>query len=157
MESLEFILNKARSYCAFQERCLSDVEAKLREWHVKPADADKVIERLMKEDYLDEERYARSFASGKFRINHWGKNKIIHELERKKVPDLIIQIGLQEIDDEEYKATLGELLTRKNREIRETDPYKRKQKLIAFGIQKGYHYGLIREVLENMQGLDFLN
>ena len=149
----EFILTKLRSFCAYQERCIHDVEEKLREWKVEPKHTEKIIEQLIKEDYLDEERFARSFAGGKFRINHWGKTKIIYELERRQVPDLIIQIGLEEINDEEYAETLKEILHRKNREIKEKDPFRHKQKLIAFGMQRGFHYGLVKEVVEGMSTL----
>ena len=147
----DLILSKVRSFCALQERCISEVEEKLREWKVKPEKAEKIIELLIKEDYLNEERFAKSFAGGKFRINHWGKTKIIYELERRGVPDLIIQIGLEEIEDDEYEETLREILERKNREIRDADKYKRKQKLVAFALQKGYHYGLIKQELEKMK------
>ena len=148
---MNYILEKIRSFCAAQERCISETEAKLREWKVKPDKAEKIIEQLIKEDYLNEERFAKSFAGGKFRINHWGKTKIIYELERRGVPDLIIQIGLEEIEDEEYEETLSEILERKNREIKDNDPYKRKQKLIAHALQKGYHYGMIRQELDKMK------
>ncbi len=146
----EHIIAKLRHFCAYQERCIHDVEEKLREWKVGQKHAEKIIEQLIKEDYLDEERFARSFAGGKFRINHWGKTKIIYELERRKVPDLIIQIGLEEIDDEEYTETLKEILQRKNREIKEKDPFRHKQKLIAFGMQRGFHYGLVKEVVNGL-------
>ena len=146
----DLILAKLRHFCAFQERCIHDAEEKLREWKVGHKHAEKIIEQLIKEDYLNEERFARSFASGKFRINHWGKTKIIYELERRQVPDLIIQIGLEDIDDEEYTEILREILQRKNREISEKDPFKRKQKLIAYAVQKGYDYGLIKHVLGEM-------
>lgn len=147
----DYILSKARSYCAYQERCISEVAGKLRKWKVGPKRAESIIEQLTKEDYLNEERFARSFAGGKFRINHWGKSKIIYELEKKQVPDLIIQIGLEEIDEEEYADSLKDLLQRKNRELKEPDPYKRKQKLITFGIQKGYHYGLVKQMVGNLK------
>jgi regulatory protein len=147
---LEYILTKIRGFCAYQERCIHDIQEKLREWKVGEKHAEKIIEQLIKEDYLDEERFARSFASGKFRINHWGKTKIIYELERRQVPDLIIQIGLEEIGDEEYEETLREILQRKNLEIKEKDPFKRKQKLIAFGLQRGFHYGLVKEVVNKL-------
>jgi regulatory protein len=143
----QYILNKIRGFCAFQERCIQDVQEKLREWKVGQKSAEKIIEHLIAENYLNEERFARSFAGGKFRINHWGKTKIIYELERRQVPDLFIQIGLQEIDDDEYEEALKDILQRKNREIKEKDPFKRKQKLIAYAAQKGYDYGLIRQVL----------
>ena len=147
----DHILDKIRGFCAYQERCIHDVEEKLKEWKVGQKHAEKIIEQLIKEDYLNEERFARSFASGRFRINHWGKTKIIYELERRQVPDLIIQIGLEEIDDEEYTEALKEILRRKDREIKEKDPYKRKQKLIASAAQKGFHYNLIKQVLEEMK------
>lgn len=147
----EYILSKIQGYCAYQERCVSEVAGKLKQWKVGPKRAEKIMEQLIREDYLNEERFARSFAGGKFRINHWGKTRIIHELERRQVPDLIIQIGLEEIGDEEYAETLKDLLQRKDREIREPDPFKRKQKLIAFGIQKGYHYGLVKQVVGNLK------
>jgi regulatory protein len=146
-EESEYILGKARGYCAFQERCISEVAGKLKEWKVREKRAEEIMEQLIREDYLNEERFARSYAGGKFRINHWGKTKIIYELEKRQVPDLIIQIGLEEIDDEEYTETLKEILLRKNRELREPDPFKRKQKLIAFAIQKGYHYGLVKQIV----------
>jgi regulatory protein len=147
----EYLLTKIRGFCAYQERCIHDVQEKLGQWKVGQKHAEKIIEQLIREDYLNEERFARSFAGGKFRNNHWGKTKIIFELEKRQVPDLIIQIGLEEIDDEEYEETLKEILQRKNREIREKDPFKRKQKLIAFGAQKGYGYGLIRHVIAEME------
>jgi regulatory protein len=150
----DHILDKLRHFCAFQERCIHDVEEKLREWKVGQKHAEKIIEQLVREDYLNEERFAKSFASGKFRINHWGKTKIIFELERRQVPDLIIQIGLEEIDDQEYEETLKEILYHKNLEIKEKDPFKRKQKLVAFALQRGFHYGLIKQVLEEKKAGD---
>jgi regulatory protein len=147
----DHILAKLRHFCAFQERCIHDVEEKLREWKVGSVRAEKIIEQLVKEDFLNEERFAKSYAGGKFRINHWGKTKIIYELEKRQVPDLIIQIGLQEIEDEEYEEALREILQRKSREISEKDPWKRKQKLIAYAVQKGYEYSLIREALSNIK------
>jgi regulatory protein len=143
----DHILSKLRHFCAFQERCISEVAAKLKAWKVGAKHAEKILEQLIREDYLNEERFARSFAGGKFRNNHWGKTKIIYELEKRQVPDLIIQIGLQEIDDEEYEETLRDILLRKNREIRENDPFIRSQKLIAYAVQKGYEYNLIKHVL----------
>jgi regulatory protein len=149
-EEPEYLLTKLRGFCAYQERCISEVAGKLKAWKVGQKRAEKIMEQLIREDYLNEERFARSFAGGKFRINHWGKSKIIYELEKRQVPDLIIQIGLEEIGEEEYSETLKELIRRKNREIREPDALKRKQKLIAFGIQKGYHYGMVKEAVEGL-------
>lgn len=151
LEDSEYILNKARSYCAYQERCISEVVGKLREWKLGQKRVENIIELLIKDDYLNEERFARSFAGGKFRINHWGKTKIIYELEKRQIPDLIIQIGLEEIDEEEYKDSLRDLLQRKDRELSEPDLFKRIQKLTAYGIQRGFHYSLIKETIGKLK------
>lgn len=148
----DFILNRARHFCAYQERCIKDVADKLKEWKVRPQVAEHILEQLIAEDYLNEERFARSFAGGKFRNNHWGKNKIIYELARRGVPDLIIQIGLEEIDPREYEDTLREVLIRKNREIKDKDPLMRKKKLISFASQKGYDYPTIQRAVAGVVG-----
>ena len=142
MSDFDFVLNRARHYCSTQERCIQDVNAKLQSWKVSQKNIDKIIESLRKDNYLNEERYARLYAGGKFRINHWGKNKIIYELTKKKIPELIIQIGLQEISDEEYYNTLLDLMKKKKREISDTDPFVIRKKLLNFAMQKGYHYSL---------------
>lgn len=141
------MLNKARQYCSVQERCLKEVSDKLAEWKVSTSRAEKIIGTLIQEDYLNEERFARLFAGGKFRINHWGKTKIIWELKKKQVPDLIIQIGLEEIDDEEYMATLKDLLRKKGREVNESQPAKRRKKLTDFALQRGFHFNIIQRAL----------
>lgn len=147
----EFILNKARHYCSVQERCIQEVADKLGQWKVSRHRAEEIIEQLIREDYLNEERFACLFAGGKFRINHWGKNKIIHELNRKNIPELYIQIGLQEIDDEEYYSQLKDMLVKKKREIREPHAMKRRKKLIDFGMQRGFHYALVRQVIDEIE------
>jgi regulatory protein len=142
MSDFEFVLNRARHYCSTQERCMQEVTHKLRSWNITQKNIDKIIESLRKDNYLNEERYAKLFAGGKFRINHWGKNKIIYELTKKQVPELIIQIGLQEIGDEEYYSTLLDLLKKKKREIKDKDPFIIKKKLLNYAVQKGYHYSI---------------
>ena len=143
----EYILNKARHFCDYQERCIKEVTDKLNSWKVKKVVMEKVVERLIKEEFLNEDRFVRLFVTSKFRNFHWGRNKIIHELQKRNIPDLIIQIGLQEIDDEEYLITLAELLIKKSREIRSENPLQRKQKLMTFAVGKGYHYEAVRQVM----------
>ena len=98
MDKYNYILDKARRYCAYQERCVFDLKNKLYEWKVRPDVSARIINTLEEENYLNEERFARVFAGGKFRIKKWGRNKIMAELRARKIPDLIIQIGLDEID-----------------------------------------------------------
>ncbi|MBW6459786.1 MAG: RecX family transcriptional regulator [Bacteroidales bacterium] len=148
MKDDDLIFDKLCSYCAYQERCVSEVMDKLRQWKIDDDKAEKIIARLTEENFLNEERFARAFAGGKFRINKWGRVKISYELQRKQVPDHFIQLGIEEIDEEEYIETLRELLVKKDREIKEKDGFKKKQKLISFGVQKGYEFELVRKVAE---------
>ena len=147
----EEILAKLRHYCAYQERCVQDVREKLGEWKGMQKEESKFISRLEEEGYLNEKRFAANFAAGKFRNNGWGKVKIRYELVRRKIPEEYISAGLDEIPDEEYEERLEELLQRKNSELKEKDSYKRKQKLIAYGMQKGFEVELIKVAIEKIK------
>lgn len=150
-QAFSFILSKAQAYCTYQERCINDLVIKLREWKIKDEVAEKIINKLVEDDYINEERFVRNFAGSKFRIKKWGKNKIIYELKRKGLPDLIIQIGLEEIEDEEYLHAMKELLSKKSFSIDEKDPLKRKHKLARYAISKGYRSGLVWDVLNQIK------
>ncbi len=149
-EHHQYILSKAQQFCTYQERSLFELKTKLEEWQTQPKVAEKIIIQLIKEDFLNEERFARSFALGKFRQKKWGKNKIIYALKLKKVPDLIIQIGIQEIDDIEYTETLVDLLKKKSNEIKETNFHKRNYKLASYAINKGFRSGLVWDVINQL-------
>lgn len=143
-----FMLERAKRYCSYQERSLFDVRNRLKDWNLRESIIDKIIMSLRKEGYVDEQRFARIFAGSKFRINKWGRNKIIQELQRKHVPDLMIHIGLEEIDDEEYIATLKSLITRKSFEIKEDDPFTAHGKLAAYAISKGYEPDIVWNIIK---------
>ncbi|MCK4408183.1 MAG: RecX family transcriptional regulator [Bacteroidales bacterium] len=147
MTDHNYLIEKIKQFCDYQERCISDVKNKLSEWNVQPAKIEKIILELQKTDFINEERYAKAYASGKFRIKKWGKNKIIYELYRKQIPDLYIQIGLHEINDEDYLKTLKEIISKKEAEIKETSISKRNNKLAAYTISKGYSRGIVWKVL----------
>ncbi len=146
-EHQRYILTKAQKYCTYQERCLYDVKTKLDEWQTQQKVAEEIIAQLIRDDYLNEERFARNFAVGKFRQKQWGKNKIIYALKLKKIPDLIIQIGLQAIDDEEYMRTLVDILKKKSKEIKDKNHHQRNYKLAAYAIRKGFRSGLVWDVV----------
>ncbi|MCF8228263.1 MAG: RecX family transcriptional regulator [Bacteroidales bacterium] len=146
----EFLYDKMQHYCSYQERCILDVQKKLQSWNMQPKVIDDIIRKLIHERYIDEERFARVFAGGKFRINKWGKNKIFSELSRKKIPDIYIQMALQEIDDEEYLQTLREILTKKENLLKVDDPLKRKNKLIQYASSKGYSLHVILKAMDGM-------
>ncbi len=141
----DYLLQKARNFCAYQERSLYDVKQKLEQWKASEETIEEIISKLKEENFLDEERFAKVFAVGKLRNNKWGKNKIIHYLVQKKVPDLYIQIGLEEIDDEEYTNTLKVVLSSKK--VAAKDEFIKKNMLAKYAIQKGFQPELVWKVI----------
>ena len=139
------ILNNIKKYCAYSERCISDVEKKLSSWHVEESSTKKIIKELEREDYINEERYTKVYAVSKLRNNKWGINKIIYNLQQKKIPELYIQIGISSIDRDEYIKTLKAVLSSKV--IDEKDEWKKKQKLVHYGVQKGFQAELCFKIL----------
>ena len=145
----EWTYSKITHFCAYQERCVQDVRIKLKSLGVAEKLMDLIISELIKDNFVNEERFARMFTSGKFRIKKWGKSKILGALRQKKVPEFFILDALNEINDLEYCQTLGQLLKKKSREISEEDLKKRNQKLINFAHSKGYEAPAIRKVMNS--------
>jgi regulatory protein len=143
---IERALNRARRYCAYQERCVKDVTDKLRGWKVSPGEAKKLIGQLKEEGFLDEERYARLYVRGHFRNKYWGKTRITYELKSKGISEEIIHTALEEIGEEEYMNALKELLMKKNSEIDDSHALRKKQKLVSFAVRKGFEYSLVMEM-----------
>ena len=100
------VLQKIQYFCSYQERCIRDTEEKLKDWAVQKKLIPSIIDQLQKEGYINEERYAKEFAGGKFRINKWGRQKIEFELRLKRIPEDMIQKGIEEIDEDEYQKVL---------------------------------------------------
>jgi regulatory protein len=124
-----------------------DVKLKLKAFRLQEGIADKIILELEKENYLDEARYARVFASGKLRINKWGRNKIFAALQQKRVPELFILQGLAEIGNEEYLQVLREVIAAKSREVKEKDFARHNRKVANFAISKGFEPRLVWDVI----------
>lgn len=142
-----YLLNKARKYCSYQERCFADVKTKLNEWNASDKTIEKIIQTLEKEDFINEERYAIAFALGKLRNNKWGRNKIFYAMTRKQIPEIYIQMGLNEIDDEEYIHILKTVL--KSKKTDEKDEFKRNNKLVKYAVQKGFQAALAWKVIRD--------
>ena len=140
-----FLLNKARKYCSYQERCIAEIKSRLIHWKASERTIEMIIQNLEKEDYINEERYAISFALGKLRNNKWGKNKIFYAMSQKRIPEIYIQMGLNEIDDEEYINTLKFILSSKK--IDEKDEFKRNNKLVRYAVQKGFQASFAWKVI----------
>jgi len=139
------ILQKAASYCAYQERTQDEVKQRLKKWNVWGDEADEIIAELISMNYLSEERFAKTYAGGKFRVKNWGRMKIRQELNRRGLSTYSIEKGMGEIGDDAYVAGLRELLSKKRDLLSktETDAFKLKQKLARFALGKGYESELV--------------
>jgi len=146
------ILQKAASYCAYQERTQDEVRQRLKKWNVWGEEADELIAELISMNYLSEERFAKTYAGGKFRIKNWGRMKIRQELHRRGLSEYSIEKGMNEIEDAAYLSGLKEILTKKKAILcrTETDAFKLKQKLARFALGKGYESELVWRELENL-------
>ena len=142
---------KIQAYCAYQERCHMEVSMKLKSWGLIQEAIDQLIIELIEFNFLNEERYARSFARGKFRIKKWGKLKIRVALKKREVYFKCIDFAMLEIDDKTYLTTIKELLQKKNDILKETNLYKRKMKLINYLVNRGYEYDLIHDALVELK------
>lgn len=135
--------SKLEHYCAYQDRSHKEVNAKLREYGADREQCEDILLALIKGNYLNEERYACSFARGKFRIKKWGRIKITQELKRNNVSDYCIQKGLDEIDEEEYEKVLINLIIKKNDSSKVKDLFIRRKRISEFLIRKGYEPSLV--------------
>lgn len=136
-------------YCSYQERTHKEVISRLIKMGMISEAIDLITISLLQNDFLNEERFAKSFARGKFRINKWGKIKITQHLVFKGISKANITIGLLEIDDEEYKKTILSLADKKRLLIKEENKFKKNQKLIQYLQQKGFETSIIYECIIN--------
>ncbi|UMB59973.1 RecX family transcriptional regulator [Lutibacter sp. A80] len=138
------------NYCAYQERCHKEVEQKLYDLNMISEAKDHIILHLLQHNYLNEERYAKSFVRGKFGIKKWGKIKIINQLKFKGISDYNIKSGLKEINESEYLETLQTIAEKKLPLIKETNPYKKSTKLATFLISKGFESELVFRIVKEL-------
>lgn len=144
-------LQAIQHYCAYQERCHSEVRHKLLELHFRGGQLEDAIASLIADNFLNEERFARSYCRGKFKLKQWGRKKIVQALQQKQVSVYCIRQGLKEIDDTEYIQTLNKLLKKKLEEYKKAPhPAIRKQKSIRYLLQRGFEYELIQDAWESL-------
>ena len=148
--SVEEIKRKLERYCIYQDRCHYEVEKKLNEYSLIPQAKDAVLLHLLEHNFLNEERFSKSFARGKFRIKKWGKSRIIRELKLRKISEYNIKTALKEIDEKEYIETLYSLVEKKNESVRETNIFKRKKKVVDFLRYRGFEINLIYEAVNEL-------
>lgn len=141
-------LKKLQRYCAYQDRCHSEVRSKLLDLGVYGDTLEEIMAELIIERFLDEERFARSYARGKFNIKKWGRMRIRRELKFRKISAYCIKKGLSEIDEEAYRATLQHILTKKIKDYsRKYNDYVSRQKAAQYAMGRGYESPLIWEIL----------
>jgi regulatory protein len=134
---------KIYRYCAYQERSHKEVRDKLYEYGLYRDEVEDMLSSLITEGFLNEERFAKAFAGGKFRMQRWGKIKIVNELEARGLTANCIRIGMKEIEDADYLQTLREILERKLNQLDEENAYVKRDKLARYAIQKGFEPDLV--------------
>ena len=148
--TVDQLQRKLEQYCVYQDRCHKEVEQKMRDYNLIPEARELILLGLMKDNFLNEERFSKSYARGKFRIKSWGKQRIVRELKFRDISAYNIKTALKEIDSEEYIATIYRITENRNEVLTESNPYKRKQKLIDFLMRKGFENELIFKTVKDV-------
>ena len=143
--SLSEATKKLERYCAYQERCHKEVIRKLKEIRMIPEAIDQIVVALIQNNFLNEERFSKSYARGKFTIKKWGRNRIVNELKQRGISTYNIKIALQEIDADDYIATLNTLAHKRLNEIKETHRQKKIKKLADYLLYRGWESHLVYE------------
>lgn len=143
---------KMEFYCSYQERCHQEVQEKLYSYDLSEKERNQIIVHLIEHNFLNEERFARSFARGKHRIKHWGKIRIVIELKQRQISSPNIKCALTEIPEEEYQDTFDKLAEKHWETIRETNALKKKKKFCDYLLRKGWEsnlvYGKMKELIK---------
>ena len=143
--TLQEATRKLEHYCAYQERCHKEVQQKLTAMHMIPEVIDIIIVHLLEHNFLNEERFAKTFVRGKFKFKNWGRRRLTYELKKKDISKANINQALTEILDEEYFETFNDLAEKKANSIRETNVLKKKKKFIDYFLYRGWETHLVYE------------
>ncbi|WP_445456573.1 regulatory protein RecX [Flavobacterium sp. HNIBRBA15423] len=149
--SLQEIRAKMEYYCAYQERCYKEVEEKLFSYHLPLGEKEIILIYLIENNYINEERFAKSFTRGKHNYKNWGKNRIKNELKFRNISSKIIEIALQEIENKTYLENFNSLAEKNWNTIKEKKGPKKNKKFIDFLLRKGYETHLIYDKLNELE------
>ncbi len=141
---------KLEHYCAYQERCHKEVRQKLREMYMIPEAIDVIIVHLLEHNFLNEERFAKTFVSGKFKIKRWGRRRLALELKRKDISKVNINQALSEIDEGEYIENFNTLAEKRLPFIKEANKIKKKKKLADYLLYRGWESHLVYEKVNEL-------
>ena len=148
--TLDELLHKAASYCSISEHCISEVKEKLTAWGVSDNDKQKIIDRLISEDFINEKRFCNYFVKDKFRFNKWGKIKISYALKQKGLSNELINSALSTIDDGEYEELLASILKTKLVGLKFEYEYEKQGKLFRFAQSRGFENNVIERALRSI-------
>ena len=143
------VLDKMAKYCAYQERCVKEVRDKLKTFDIAEEEKTKILDYLLDNRFVNNERYAKAFVRGKVNQSGWGVNKIRFHLIQKGIDKDIIDEALGQTDEETYRQRLIEILKTKAKTIKAASDFEKKRKLAAYAMQKGFEGGLVWEVLKD--------
>ncbi len=149
--SVREALKKIEHYCAYQERCHDEVVQKLRTMKMDSDEIDTIIVKLIQDNFLNESRFACSFARGKHRIKFWGKIRIVNELKFRNIGQYNINLALKEISNEEYIETFEKIATRNWNSIKETNIQKKRKKFCDYLLRKGFESNLIYDKAKELE------
>jgi len=149
--SQQIALEKLRRYCAYQDRCHKEVREKLITLKVYGDDLEEIIIDLIKDDFLNEERFARSYARGKFRNNLWGRIKIKNQLRQRYISDYCIRKAMEEIDPEVYLNTLSDIIMRHMSKHADKSTLLAQDKAIKYAVRRGYEAPLIFKIIKGLE------
>ncbi len=144
-------LAKLQKYCTYQDRCHQEVRTKLINLGIYGDNLEEIISELIFDNFLNEERFARSFARGKFRMRRWGRNRIVNELKFRKITDYCVRKAMTEIGDEEYIQILYEVIQKKKKHLIEKDPFKANNKIARYAISRGFESEFVWQIIKEMQ------
>jgi len=141
-------LARIRAWCDLRERAQQEVRDKLYDWGLHREEVESCIAELVTDNYLNEERFARAYVSGKFRIKKWGRVKILNGLHQKRVSGHCVQLGLEEIDPDDYVKTIRALIDKKVGLIKAASDYEQRQKLAGYLARKGYETDIVWDQID---------
>ena len=144
------VLDKMAKYCAYQERCVKDVRDKLKTFDIPQKEKDEILDYLLDNRFVDNERFAKSFVRGKINQSGWGVNKIRFHLIQKGIDKEIIDEALGQTDEETYRQRLIDILKTKSKTVKAENDFERKRKLAAYAMQKGFEGSLVWEVINGI-------
>ncbi len=146
-------LARLQHLCSKSEKCRQDVRDKLKQWAYQ-GDFETIVDRLSDEKFVDDTRFSESYVRDKIRFSAWGKNKIRYHLRGKRISDETIEMALNSISEDDYRSIVQKELEKKTKSIKEQDPIKTKQKLLAFAAQRGYEADLIYNLVDSILNKD---